>query len=312
MHRRVTLVTLLSLTGVVEGAPSEAEKLFEEGRALLEAGQPEAACDKFELSIAKDPRQIGVLMNLAVCNERTGKLATALELYKEALARATEANLPGAKKLAQAEIDKLAKRVPVLYLEHTADPLPGEKLVIDNKVVSLDTKELPVDPGTHMLTLTAPGRLPFETQVDVRGTDRKRVELPELAVPKNTVVERRSSSQRTAGKVMAFGGAAVVLTAGAIAYYAKSDYDSLFDGTAPHCGRYPDVDGKAVCDMTGQDRAERARRFSTAATITGIAGLGIALTGVVLWATSPGETARTTIVPTASESGAGVIVRGAF
>jgi tetratricopeptide (TPR) repeat protein len=312
VHRCVALITALALSGVVEAAPSEAEKLFEEGRALLEAGQPEAACEKFELSIAKDPRQIGVLMNLAVCNERIGKLATALDLYKEALARATEANLPGAKKLAQAEIDKLAKRVPVIYLEHAAEPLPGEKLVIDNKVIALDTKELPVDPGTHVVTLTAPGRLPFETRVEVRGTDRKRVELPELDIPKNTFVERRSSSQRTAGKVMTFGGAAVVLTAGAIAYYAKSDYDSLFEGTTPHCGRYPDVDGKPVCDMTGQDRAERARRLSTVATITGIAGLGIALTGVVLWATSPGETARTTIVPTASESSAGVIVRGSF
>jgi tetratricopeptide (TPR) repeat protein len=312
VHRWLALVAVVAFAREVDAAPSAAERLFEEGRALLEAGQPEAACEKFELSIAKDPRQIGVLMNLAVCNERIGKLATALELYREALARATEANLPGAKKLAQREIDKLVPRVPVIELARASTPLPGEKLVIDNKVVSLDVEELPVDPGSHALTLTAPGRLPFETRVDVRGTDRKRVLLPVLAKPENTILERRSSPQRLVGKLMTLGGAVVVLTGGAIAYYAKSDYDSLFEGTTPHCGRYPDVDGKAVCDATGQDRAERARGLSTVATITGIAGLGIALTGVVLWATSPRETARTTILPTANETGAGVIVRGSF
>jgi hypothetical protein len=130
--------------------------------------------------------------------------------------------------------------------------------------------------------------------------------------PKKRDKTVEQSSQRLVGKLFTFGGAGVVVAAVGLAYYADTRYESAFEGSMPHCGRYPDLSDKPVCDVTGYARTERARRLGTIGTITGAAGLALALTGVVLWATSPDERARTTIVPTASDNGAGVLVQGSF
>ncbi len=69
------IVTAFSASAFAQ-EPTEADRLFQEGRDLLAAGKPDEACAKFELSIKKDPRAVGTLLNLALCNERLGKLAT--------------------------------------------------------------------------------------------------------------------------------------------------------------------------------------------------------------------------------------------
>src|SRR5687768_12791848 len=94
----IVVVTMLVAPVYAQEPPAEppidkpaAVKLFEEGRAELQAGRPDAACKKFEQSIRKDPRAVGTLLNLALCNERQGKIASALALFVEAYDRATEA-----------------------------------------------------------------------------------------------------------------------------------------------------------------------------------------------------------------------------
>ena len=56
----------------------------------------------------------------------------------------------------------------------------------------------------------------------------------------------------------------------------------------------------------------RARYVGTAATIVTGVGLAVATTGLVLWLTAGSEQRTTTVVPTASATGAGVSISGRF
>src|SRR4051812_25694935 len=59
---------------------AEAEQLFQEGRRLLDAGRVAEACNVLDASYKSDPN-ISTLMNLAMCRERNGQLATAWAQY---------------------------------------------------------------------------------------------------------------------------------------------------------------------------------------------------------------------------------------
>ena len=300
-----SLALVLALAATAHAQP-DAEKLFDEGVVLQRDGQPEAACAKFEQSIAKDPRQIGVLMNLGLCYQRTGKLATALRMYQEAFDRASEANLATTRDLARDEIGKLAGKVPVVAVSRAE---PGATLVVDDTVVPPDRRELPLDPGRHVLVLTAPGRLPWQRAIDLAMSDRVTVELPVLAVPTSKVVTRAVSKRRLVGKIATFTGAGLAIAGTGLALYARRDYDSLFPA---HCGAYADVAGAAACDATGHARADRDRSLNDAGLVFGVAGAAMATAGALLWLTAPPERAHTTIVPAGSPTSVGILVRGAF
>jgi tetratricopeptide (TPR) repeat protein len=309
----VGLVTL-AITRVASAEPSEADRLFQEGLSLFEAGKYDEACARFEKSIAKDPRAVGTLMNLGRCNERRGKIATALRLFQEAYDRASEANMTVARDKAQERIAALAGQVPTVMLVRKSPALDGEKVVIDDVVVPATRTELPLDPGKHVLVQTAPGRLPSQIAIDVQVSQRKTVELVELQVPR-TVVAAGGGGRRTIGKTASIGGGVIALGALGVAIYAKRDYDAQFDdpdGAGPgraHCGAFPDIGGKPACDKTGQERTDRARNLGTIATVVGAVGVAAAATGVVLWATSSKKNERSiALVP----SGAGLLVLGRF
>jgi len=292
--------------------PSEPETLFAEGRALIEAGKPYEACRKFEQSLAKDPRQIGVLMNLGLCSERAGKIATAVRYYREAFDRATEANLPTTRAKAAKDIARLVADVPVLVLEWAGTPLASEKVLIDDVVVAAGQRELTLDPGRHTIDVTASGRLPFQATVTVRSGERTSVTIPELERPvaATTIITAHApSARRPVGKVMVVAGLAGVAVAGAIGLYARNDYHSLFEGDTPHCGRYPDVNGQATCDETGQSRASRDHTLANVALVGGGAALAVALVGAALWWTAPAESS---VTPTATATSAGVVWTRSF
>src|SRR5262245_31877335 len=62
---------------------SAAEALFEEGRSALAAGDLDLACARFRESNRLDPA-VGTVLNLADCEEKRGKLATAWTLFRRA------------------------------------------------------------------------------------------------------------------------------------------------------------------------------------------------------------------------------------
>jgi len=143
---RIAAALLLSLAvaGVAAAAPSAADEAFERGRALMTAGKIAEACAAFEDSLRLD-FQLGTLFNLAQCDARRGKLATALAAFRR-IAREDTANATRAAR-ARELADALDKRVP-----HLRIALAGgtAQVTLDGAPVDI-AAPLAVDLGTHVV-----------------------------------------------------------------------------------------------------------------------------------------------------------------
>jgi len=287
----------------------EAERLFEEGRALLADGHADEACAKFEASLAKDPRAVGTLLNLGLCNERAGKVATALRLFQEAYDRATEANMTEHRDAAREHIGQLRADVPVLAIKLAAPPAPDTKLLVDNAVLAITTTEIPLDPGAHEITVTAPNRLPWHAELHVNLRDRRTLLVRALAAPPVA-----QSSRRLYGKIALGAGAGMLASAGGLGAWALHTRDGAYndpDGPGPalpHCGERPKVDGRDVCDPAGARAIDRAQLYGNTATAVGALGIASLLAGAWLYWRAP----DVPVVPTTAPGQVGIAIVGEF
>ena len=115
------ILTLCVLARGLHAQPApKAIDLFKEGRALAKANKFAEACEKFRQSQELDP-ELGTLFNIAQCEEKIGKLASALAAYQEVAAKDTNAQRQA---LAAEYQSKLAPRVPKLVVQLESPP-PG-------------------------------------------------------------------------------------------------------------------------------------------------------------------------------------------
>jgi hypothetical protein len=99
-----------------ESETALAERLFEEGRVLKDQGKLADACARFDLALGHNRNAVGTILNVALCDEQAGKIASAWKLFTEARARAEEQGLEEHRKAAADHIQKLKDRVPRLTL----------------------------------------------------------------------------------------------------------------------------------------------------------------------------------------------------
>ncbi|MBA3393318.1 MAG: tetratricopeptide repeat protein [Deltaproteobacteria bacterium] len=71
--------------------------LFVEGRRLMGAGKPAEACTQFAAAHAEDPKATGTMLNLGLCNEQIGKVATAATWFRKAQNSAARVRRPSPK-----------------------------------------------------------------------------------------------------------------------------------------------------------------------------------------------------------------------
>ena len=152
--------------------PAAAEVLFREGRAALEQRDFETACNRFRDSQRLDPAA-GTGLNLADCEAKRGRIATAWALFREVEQSGSADFQAEAKKRA----DELLPRLPQLTLllpekdeKGQAIDRQGLVLVRDGSEVSADVLgvELPSDPGPHSFTLRLASREEAVTTVDLK------------------------------------------------------------------------------------------------------------------------------------------------
>ena len=139
-----------------------AEALFAEGRTLLAQGQREAACKKFDESYRVDRAAMGTLFNLALCNERLGRFATAWLQFREVTAR-SRATRPDRAELSEGRAAAIEPRFSKLrvVVPEAVRRIEGLAVTLDGAAIppaSFGTW-LPVDGGVHVLLASAKGHV---------------------------------------------------------------------------------------------------------------------------------------------------------
>jgi hypothetical protein len=165
-------LTTPARAGTVDSAAAQA--LFERGRELMLEQRFQEACEKFAESQALEP-EVGTLMNLALCHEQLGQLATAYLEYNDALASSLRASDTARVDLSRqrlAEIEPRLARVTIAVEEPKTSPGFWVKLDgISLGASALDTP-IPVDLGRHEVEAGANGKsaVHVEVRIDRAGT----------------------------------------------------------------------------------------------------------------------------------------------
>lgn len=303
----VAFVTALCGSAGADEDHTEADKLFEEAQALKQAGKTAEACKKYEEALAKNRNAVGTLLNVGKCSEDAGKVASAVKYYSQARDLAREHNLAEHKTAAEGRLSVVGPRVPSLEVAFTERP-EGMKLVIDDEVFPTDEqaiREIKLDPGVRHVVVTAPGRVPYSTNVELAEGKQHAIAIPALRRPVTV-----SSGRRTVGKILTVSGGALLLTGIALGYKANVDYKSQFNRGSTGCSEEGD---KILCDAQGYKETGEARDLGWVGTAVGIGGAVALGIGVVLWWTAPTETAQQiSVVPTLTNDSAGITAVGRF
>jgi hypothetical protein len=254
----------------------KADQLFTEAKALMSSNLREA-CSKFDESLRYNPAAIGTLLNVALCDEKLGRVASAVAKFTEARDHAREQGLPEHLRAAEDHLAALEPLVPHLAIRLTQQ-LPETKVLVDDHVVALAALgDIAIDPGEHVVVVSAPDRLPHRTSLVIAPAERKAIVIPALA--RSVTV---TSSWRRIGQIATITGGAAFGTSIGLALYGLRLHDQQFPG---HCMQRP---GKADgCDPTGQSNTERARTYGNVATVVGGVGLAVAAAGAVVWYLAP-------------------------
>ncbi len=263
-----------------------AETLFQEARALVEAGRYVEACPKLAESQTLDPA-VGTQFNLADCYEHIGRTATAHALFGDVARIARAAGKFDRERSARERAAALESVLPRLRVA-TTKAAPGEEVRVDGALVPPSDDARPLDPGSHTVVATAPGRTPFTRAVTARAGETIEVTIPELVDPNppRAMEAPRSSSGRTVAVGLAGVGLAGVVVgsiAGAMALSQRSDAER-------DCAK--DVYQFRCPTQAGTDAWNGAQTAGNVSTV-GFVAAGVALAGAaVLWVLSPSPRAR--------------------
>ncbi len=165
------------------GDPREqqlAQALFDEARQLMEAKRYADACPKLAESQRLDPGG-GTLLNLAVCHEKEGKVASAQAEFNDALSLAIRDGRKERQDLARERLAALDAKVPrVSVVVAPEADVEGIEVKLDGLVLRRAAWGVatPVDPGLHHVEATAPGVRAWRVDVPVELAERKSVRVP--------------------------------------------------------------------------------------------------------------------------------------
>lgn len=265
-----------------------AQALFEEARELMADKRYAEACPKLEESQRRDPGG-GTLLNLALCREGEGKTATAYVTLTEALAIAMRDGRRDRQEIARAHMAALQPSLPRLTVV-----VPAE-VAVDGLAIAVDDAPLPeaawsvatpVDPGSHTVSASAPGRASWKTTVSVRGGEKRSVDVPSLipapeerpasappaAAPRPLGPAPAASGGRARANPVFFGVLGTTVVAGGVAavtgVLAVIANASARDGCLPERSYCRDADAKDAAS-----RAETMAWISTGSLAVAAIGL---------------------------------------
>jgi hypothetical protein len=311
-------VIALALATRVAAADPQSDKLFDEGRQLLDQGKAVEACEKFDKAIQIDPTAAGTMLNLGLCNEKLEKYATALYWFRKAQTAAAEARprLPQHEQVAKQHTVDLAEKVATIVIAFSGGEAPsGAKLKIDQREVNpADYNHAEVDPGHHVLDAGAHGMKNVHQEFDIQGKGGQTLTVS-FVQGSNAIVIDNGRGRRRAAIYTAIGGGALWVVDGILALHWRSVYNDNKNDAMNGVGG----GGTSCSNVTDPNTAlGRACGARDAAHVWGsglfIAG-AVAIAGAsVLYFTAPQpeKIDQTVWTPTVDRHGIGVAVSGRF
>jgi hypothetical protein len=296
------LAAVVATGGEARADKAAAEALFQEGRRLMEAKDYAAACPKLAESHRLDPG-IGVLLYLGDCYAANGQTASAWAAFREAEPAARAAGQADRARIAADKIAALEPKLSRILLVPPAgvDPTSFE-VRLDRDVFGAATLGVgvPIDPGSHQVEVSAPGKVPWSSTIEVRAAaPETRIELPVLQTAAGAAApvagatstppdaeESGWNGQKTAAVVVGGVGVGAVVVGSVFGAMAFSTWASAED----NC-----LEGEPRrCTAQGVDDADSASTQGTVSTVAYAVG-GAAIVGAaVLWLTAPDGSDATT------------------
>jgi len=284
-----------------------AESLFQEGKRLMDAGQYEEACPKFEASHKAEP-SVGAMLNLARCHEVMGKTASAWLEYLEAAKLARDAGQADREQGARDLANKIEANLSKLTI-HVTEPTNGVTVKRDKEVIPRETwgTAVPVDPGNYVIEASAPGKRSWSDTVTVgKNGDAQTVTVPALGGADDSAPSNGSSSGpgalALAGYVIG-GVGVVVLALGTAAGIVAINKENELSGICEPPSNCPHQDLI--------DEAELMADLSTAGIVVGGALLAGGIIMVVVGHTTASEEG-VRLYPIVGPTQAGLGITGSF
>jgi hypothetical protein len=296
------------------GEDKEAVKLareqFAQALSLQTAGDWAGALTLLkEVAAIKPTPQ--VRFNIALCQEKLGRLVAALGDYELAAADARESDAGQVAEEVDARLEALKARIPKIIVQRGAGA-ENATIMLDGVAIgdSVVGTPMPADPGPHVVDASAPGYKSFNQalRLQEKQTETVTVNLEKLPdepnpSPQPGAASRSTGTLRTIGIVTTGIGAASLIGSGVFYYLRGQTIDDLDDAC-------PD---RNSCPESQRSTFDKGKTYNTAANVTlAIGGVAVAagVTMIVL-GSSRSETA-VRLVPAAAGAQAGASFAGRF
>ena len=220
------------------------------------------------------------MLNLGLCNEEQGKIATALKWFRKAQARGSEMNLRETETAAKEHTAALAARVPTAKLVfHTSPRLTPRVLLDGDKLEPTSFARVEVDPGHHEIVVTTlEGTTTQGFDIGAGQAKTLTLDVPAPPAPKTRVVEVDAGKDRR-HHALWIGAASAGL---GVAVLGWATYEKIH------------TDQQGLPPQSYVDAKNDLRRYGTIAGGLSIAGLGVA---TWMYLTAPNVQRREEIVP---------------
>lgn len=293
---------------------SDADALFREGRALLDAKRYDEACPKLAESQKLEPGA-GTLLALALCHEGQGKTATASAELKQASELGRKNGRADLANAADKRAAALEASVPHLVVK-LADSAEKDQASSSAYRVRLDGRAmqaselgapLAVDPGEHRLEVAADGKMTRSYAVKLAGAGSVEISVdklddmpapsPGVAPPVRAPIvvvsppatkpaiaaepaaedKNRGSGQRTLGLVIAGAG---IVGIGAGAYFGGRALSESSEANRA-------CPTAASCPNGENDAKERSKDSFRVSVVSLASGTGALTLGAIIYFLAP-------------------------
>jgi len=294
---------------------SKARAQFQRAIELEQAGNYSTALEQFR-DVGQVRMTPQVRFHIASCEEKLGRLVTALGGYQLAFADADSVG-EEFKAEVDAAVTRLQASIPKLLIQRGSGAEAAE-IQLDGVTLGASSVGVPVplDPGPHAISAKAPGALPFSQTVTILENEQKTVDVtlvleqqearPSAAFDGSAPSEK--SNPRLVPYVIGGVGIASLIGSGVLFALRQSTYSDLEAQCGPNHDQCP---SSAASDYSN---LKLYNVTSQVALGVGVACIGTSVTMLLLQRkhSAPTTTSAMTLVPSAPNSLAGVSWAGRF